>query len=74
MLTEEEFGNKDSFVGFDFESVWEMDEESGRPILKSKTTNSSDNCNFLKTLEIIWEKILEFFYDIVSKIKSFVGF
>ncbi len=74
MLTEEEFENKDSFVGFDFESVWEMDEESGRPILKSKTTNSSDNCNFLKTLEIIWEKFLGFFNNIVSKIKFFVGF
>lgn len=74
MLTEEEFGNKDSFAGFDFETVWEMDEESGRPILKSKTTNSSDNCNFLKTLEIIWEKFFGFFNNIVSKIKFFVSF
>lgn len=74
MLTKEEFRYKDSFVGFDFESVWEMNEEIGRPVLKDKTMNSSDNCSFFKTLENIWNKILTYFNDIVSKIKSFVGF
>lgn len=35
LLTEEEFKNQESFVGFDFETVWEM-EENGYPILQNQ--------------------------------------
>ncbi len=34
-LTEQEFKNQASFVGFDFENVWEM-EENGYPILRNQ--------------------------------------
>jgi len=73
-LSEEEFKSKDSFIGFDFKTVWEMDEEIGRPILKNKSTNNSDNQNFLKVLKNIWDKILTFFNAVIGKIISFVGF
>lgn len=35
LLTEEEFKNQESFVGFDFETVWEM-EENGYPVLQNQ--------------------------------------
>ncbi len=35
LLSEEEFKNQESFVGFDFENVWEM-EENGYPVLKNQ--------------------------------------
>ena len=35
LLAEEEFKNQASFVGFDFESVWEM-EEDGYPVLQNQ--------------------------------------
>lgn len=35
LLTEEEFKSQESFVGFDFENVWKM-EENGYPILKNQ--------------------------------------
>lgn len=35
-LTTEEFKSKDSFVGFDFENVWVMDEKLGRPVFKTE--------------------------------------
>ncbi len=34
LLTEEEFKKQESFVGFDFETVWEM-EENGYPVLQN---------------------------------------
>lgn len=74
MLTKEEFRDKNSFIGFDFENVWEMDEEIGRPVLKNQSTNNSDNYNFLKVIESIWNKIIMFFNNIIGKIKCFVGF
>ncbi len=36
-LTAEEFKNQNSFIGFDFENIWEMDNELGRPVLQNKT-------------------------------------
>lgn len=38
-LTKDEFKVQSSFVGFDFENVWEMNEEIGRPVLKQKTAS-----------------------------------
>lgn len=35
LLTEEEFKNQDSFVGFNFDMVWEL-EENGYPVLKNQ--------------------------------------
>ena len=35
ILTEEEFKNQASFIGFDFETVWEM-EENGYPVLQNQ--------------------------------------
>ncbi|MEE1012675.1 MAG: leucine-rich repeat domain-containing protein, partial [Acutalibacteraceae bacterium] len=35
LLTEDEFKKQESFAGFDFESVWEM-EEDGYPVLKNQ--------------------------------------
>lgn len=35
LLNEEEFKNQDNFVGFDFENVWEM-EENGYPVFKNQ--------------------------------------
>lgn len=35
LLTEEEFKKQESFVGFDFEEVWEM-EENGYPVLRNQ--------------------------------------
>lgn len=35
LLTEEEFKKQESFAGFDFDSVWEM-EENGYPVLQSQ--------------------------------------
>ncbi len=35
LLTEEEFKNQDSFVGFNFDTDWEM-EENGYPVLKNQ--------------------------------------
>ncbi len=35
LLTEEEFKNQESFVGFDFENVWKM-EENGYPVLQNQ--------------------------------------
>ncbi|MBQ8763804.1 MAG: hypothetical protein IJZ07_06850 [Clostridia bacterium] len=35
LLTEQEFKNQESFAGFDFESIWKM-EEGGYPVLKNQ--------------------------------------
>ena len=35
LLTDEEFKKQESFVGFDFENIWKM-EENGYPVLKSQ--------------------------------------
>ena len=37
LLTEDEMKNQESFVGFDFENVWKM-EENGYPVLKNQPT------------------------------------
>ena len=39
-LTAEEFKNADNFAGFDFENIWVMDDELGRPVLQNKTKDA----------------------------------
>ena len=41
LLTEAEFKNQESFVGFDFETVWEM-EENGYPVLRNQPVFSEE--------------------------------
>lgn len=41
LLTEEEFKNQNSFVGFDFDAVWSM-EENGYPVLRNEPVIPED--------------------------------
>lgn len=47
-LTEEEFNNPENFIGFDFETIWIMNEEFGYPVLRNEpeiTKNDNNNPN-----------------------------
>ena len=77
-LTKEEMASQASFVGFDFENVWEIDNEKGYPVLRTyiegselttePITEPSEDCWFIRLIT----DIISFFRSVFDNILNLV--
>lgn len=79
-LSENEFNDQNNFVGFDFENVWKMEENLGRPSLINEPQIKEtvpepkpepvDKCLILTVLRKLWMLIDDVVMLVINSVKS----
>ncbi len=74
-LTKEEMTKQELFVGFDFENIWEMDEEEQRPVLRNVVSAEEPaEKNFFDFIKTRIFEIIDNIRNIFLKVISWLGF
>ncbi len=71
-ITAEEFSKQETFIGFDFENIWEMSSEENRPVLKGEY-KKAENTPPEKTEKCFILKLFSYISNLIKRIFEFVN-